>query len=112
MNYWRMKTFSICSASYAYVDHDSYLADQLFIQNQVKVNFKKEMVREGSPYRIVFCKISKRDIVKFEEALDKLEDKTFLLGHTDYSQICDEITKTIDNGLKVRKRENETICGT
>lgn len=112
MNYWRMRAFSICSVSYAYVDHYSYLADQLFIQNQVNVKFKKEMVREDSPYRIVFCKIAKRDIVKFEEALDKLEDKMFLLGHTDYSQVCDEITKMIDDGLKARNRENETICGT
>ena len=31
-NYWRMKDFSIFSVTYAYVDHSSYQADQLFVE--------------------------------------------------------------------------------
>lgn len=53
-NYWRMSDFSIFSVPYAYVDHSSYLADQLFVQNKITMKFKGEMVRENSPYRIVF----------------------------------------------------------
>lgn len=32
-NYWRMEDFSIFTVPYAYVDHGSYLADALFVQN-------------------------------------------------------------------------------
>lgn len=66
INYWRMSDFSLFSVPYAYVDHSSYLADQLFVQNKVTMKFKGEMVREDSPYRIVFCKVLKRDTMKFE----------------------------------------------
>ncbi len=109
-NYWRMGDFSLFSVPYVYVDHNSYLADQLFVQNKVTMKFKGEMVKENSPYRIVFCKVLKRDTMKFEEALGKLKDKMLLLGYADYSKTCDEIAKMIDEGMKARRRENEAIC--
>ena len=108
-NYWRMKNFSIFSVPYAYVDHSSYQADQLFVQNKVRMRFKGEMVKEDSPFHIVFCMVLKRDATKFEEALGKLNDKMLLLGYTDYSKACDEIAKMIEEGMKARER-SETIC--
>lgn len=39
-NFWKMSDFSIFSVPYAYVDHSSYLADQLFVQNKVTMKFK------------------------------------------------------------------------
>lgn len=67
-NYWRMSDFSIFSVPYAYVDHSSYLADQLFVQNMVTMKFKGEMAKDDSPYGIIFCKVLKKDVTKFEEA--------------------------------------------
>jgi hypothetical protein len=65
-NYWRMSDFTLFSVQYAYVDHSSYLADQLFVQNKVTLRFKGEMVREDSPYCIIFCKVQKKDVERFE----------------------------------------------
>ncbi len=103
-NYWRMSGFSIFSVPYAYVDHKSYLADQLFVQNKVTMKFKGEMTREDSPYCIIFCKVLKKDVERFEEALGRLKDKMLLLGHKNYSDACSEIAKMIDEGMKARER--------
>ena len=97
-NYWRMKDVSIFSVPYAYVDHSSYQADRLFVQNKVRVKFKGEMVRENSSYRIVFCKVLKKDTTKFEDALEKLKRKMLLLGYRDYPDACSEITKILEKG--------------
>ncbi len=110
-NYWKMSDFSLFSVRYAYVDHNSYLADQLFVQNRVPVKFKGDMVRENSPYCIVFCKVRKKDSERFEELLGKLKNKMLLLGHRDYPEVCSEIEKIIDDGMKEGK-ENEKICFT
>ena len=104
-NYWRMSDFSIFSVPYAYVDHSSCLADQLFVQNKVTMKFKGEMVRDDSPYSIIFCKVLKKDVTRFEEALGSLKDKMLLLGYKDYSNVCSEIGKMIDEGTKARKRK-------
>ena len=108
-NYWRMKDFSIFSVPYAYVDHSSYQADRLFAQNKVRVKFKGEFAKEDSQYRIVFCKVIKKDAERFEEALGKLQSKMLLLGYRDYPDICMEITKMIEERMKARER-SETIC--
>ena len=44
-NYWKMSDFSLFAVPYAYVDHSSYLADQLFVQNKITMKFKGEMVK-------------------------------------------------------------------
>lgn len=108
-NYCRMKGFSIFSVPYVYVDHCSYQADQLFVQNKVRMKFKGEYAKEESPYRIVFCKVIKKDAERFEEALDRLKSKMLLLGYRDYPDICSEITKMIEEGMKAGER-SETIC--
>lgn len=99
-NYWRMKDFSIFSVLYAYVDHSSYQADRLFVQNKVRVKFKGEYTKEESPYCIVLCKVRKKDAERFEEALDRLKSKMLLLGYRDYPDVCSEITKMIEEGMK------------
>lgn len=103
-NYWRMSDFSIFSVPYAYVDHSSYLADRLFRQNKVAMKFKGEMVKDNSPYCVIFCKVLKKDAERFEEALGRLKDKMLLLGHRDYPDACSEVAKMIDEGTKVGKR--------
>lgn len=108
-NYWRMKGFSIFSMPYAYVDHSSYQADQLFVQNKVRMKFKGEYAKAESPYRIVFCKVIKKDAERFEDALGKLKSKMLLLGYWDYPDACSEISKMIKEGMKEGDR-SETIC--
>ena len=84
-------------------------AIELFVQNKVRMKFKGEMVREDSSYRIVFCKVLKKDTTKFEEALEKLKRKMLLLGYRDYPDACSEITKIFEKGMEAGER-SETIC--
>ena len=99
-NYWKLEGFSLFAIPYVYVDHNSYLADSLFAQRKIAMKFKEEMARDGSSYCIIFCKVRKRDAPRFEEALGKLYDKMWLLGHRDYVQACNEIAKIIDKEEK------------
>ena len=75
------------------------------------MKFKSEMAKENSPYCIVFCKVLKKDTQRFEEAMEKLNDKMLLRGHGDYGVVCDEIAKLIDMATKERNA-NEAICYT
>lgn len=46
--------------------------------------------------------IEKRDVQKFEDALEKLKDKMLLLGHSDYADVCNEIAVLLDGKVKER----------
>ena len=97
VNFWKLADLSILTVPYAYVDHFSYLADNLFVQEKVRVKFKGEFEKEGSPYRIIMCRVSKRDTERFEEALEKLKNKMLVMGYRDYDQVCSNIGKLIDD---------------
>ena len=99
-NYWKLDGFSLFTIPYVYVDHNSYLADSLFAQRKIVMKFKGEMTRTDSQYCIIFCKVLKRDVQKFEDALEKLTDKMLLLGHNDYVDVCNEIAMLLDRKMK------------
>lgn len=103
-NFWKLGDVSLFTVPYMYIDHNSYLADPLLAEHKISMRFKGEMVKKSSPYRVIFCRVRKRDAVKFEEILEKLTNKMLLLGHTEYPQFCGEIESMIEDAMKRRKK--------
>lgn len=86
--YQRIDRPSMLYNYYAFLDTGAYLADQLFIKHQVQVHFREEYVRNNSPYRVIFCRVRKREQQRFLAALSELPTKMMLLGYTDYLETC------------------------
>lgn len=95
-NFWKLHGLSFLTVPYMYIDHKDYLADSLFAENKISVKFGKEMVKDGSPYRIVFCRVKKKDVTAFEHIFPKLTNKMLLLGYHDYLKACEDITDLIN----------------
>ena len=101
-NFWKMDDFFPDSLSYAYLDHESYFADKIFMEKGIRVKFIREMHRENAPYRIIFCKVPKRERERLESALKELENKILLAGYKDYSLYCTELEEELakERGFK------------
>ena len=84
----QLESHSLLFRHYAFVDTKDYLADQLFIQEKVRVYFRQETHRTDNDYCVIFCKVRKRDETVFLTALQKLPSKMLLLGHTGYLDFC------------------------
>ena len=69
-NFWKLKDFRPFSVLYAYIDHEDYLADALFIQEQISVRFPQEMVTNGESYQVLFGSGRTKDREKFEQAVE------------------------------------------
>lgn len=82
--YWTIERFSLRYAYFLFFDTTSYLADQLFIRHKVRVQFELEYAKEGSPYRVILCRVRKRDVPEFLAALEELKKTMLLCGHLDY----------------------------
>ena len=93
--YWKLEKFSLRYVHYAFVDVHPYLADQLFCDHRVTVRFGDEYGRGDTDYRIVFCKVRKRDERAFLAALEELPDKMLLCGHLDYMDFCRTLGQAI-----------------
>ena len=102
-NFWKMGGLSLFTVPYVYVDHHSHLADNLFAERRIKMRFKGDYRKEGSPYVMVFCRVRSRDIGRFEEALEKLTKKMLLFGYRDYGDVCGRFARMINDA---KKRKN------
>ena len=94
-NFQRLDGLSILSVQYMYIDHKDYLADSLLAQNHVSVLFGNEFSRDDSPYRIILCKVRKKDTAEFEKSMELLCNKMLLFGHNDYMEFCNNIMETL-----------------
>ena len=97
MNYIPMDG-GLLSKGYLYVDlnvNSGYVADSLFYKRKIPVTFKDEMVKEGDKYRVIFCKIPKKFCRAFEEALEELKTKMYLLGYNDYEDYSENLIREL-----------------
>ena len=102
-NFWKMDDFFPDSLSYAYLDHESYFADKIFMEKGIRVKFIREMHRENAPYRIIFCKVQKRERERLESALKDLENKILLAGYKDYPLYCIELERELEKEKEMRQ---------
>ena len=102
-NFWKMDDFFPDSLSYAYLDHESYFADKIFMEKGIRVKFIREMHRENAPYRIIFCKVQKRERERLESALKELENKILLAGYKDYPLYCIELEEELEKEKGMRQ---------
>lgn len=94
-NYIKLRRFSLFYYHYIFADTEDYLADNLFIQNKVRVHFGKEYKSPDSKYIFIFCKVKKSGNDKFLKALDKLGKKMLLMGNIDYQDFCEYMQNNI-----------------
>lgn len=97
--YWTIEKFSFRYDYFMFFDTTPYLADQLFIQHQVRVWFDSEYAKEGSPYLAIFCHVRKKDVPKFLAALEDLKKSMMLCGHPNYEA---DISSFMDNVEKMK----------
>jgi len=95
-NYIAFRQFSLFWDHYALINVLAYLADQLFIRHKVTVHFGEEMGHRDSEYKIIFCKVRKKDSERFLAALEELPRKMLICGHLDYEEYCDEIFRKLE----------------
>ena len=105
---WKLERASLLYAHYIFVDTEEYLADGLFIRHKVTVHFGKKFGKWEDPqYRLILCKVRKRDEARFLAALQELPAKMLLCGYTDYPDACDFIQKIMDSHTKEAERHAE-----
>ena len=86
-----------------------YFADQLFIQHQVTVHFGNEFQHPDQPYRIIFCKVRKRDRDRFLSALSELNRKMTLCGYPGYEVFCTSFIAKMNDGAKALRKKRSNL---
>jgi hypothetical protein len=100
--------FSIFTKKVMYVDTKDYLADNIFVNQKLRIlKFDKEWGRAGCPYVLICCTIWKKDANKFLKCMELLRNKMLLFGHTDY----EEFLKDVDYSLHKAEEKGDDNDG-
>ena len=104
MNYYEYKSNLSIRTKFFYIDCTKYLADDIFIANNVKVKYKKELFYSDTDYKVIFVSVPKLNDYLFIKSMDELCDKMLERGYTDYEEICEEIISKINQPKKKVKK--------
>lgn len=81
---------------FVYFDDWNYSADSLFNRYQIPIKFKGSWERDGDKYIVICCKVRRKDVPKFEQAMEDLKVKMLLIGNTDYASFCESLMKKLE----------------
>ncbi|SCH66810.1 Uncharacterised protein [uncultured Ruminococcus sp.] len=76
--------------NFVYIDTTGFLADRIFAQNEIRVKFCGDYFHKEKKYVVVMCKVKKKDVPMFLQALKELKNRALLMGNTDYETFCKE----------------------
>ena len=105
-NYIRVGCFSPFHHRFIFVDTKDYVSIRLLAAADIGVSHVKEMMKRGSPYRLIVCHVRKKDLDKFYEVLKKLRNRILILGYKDYDKVCDDL-KEAESILSARRKREE-----
>ena len=87
----KIKKPSLFYSEYAFVDAKEYLSKSLFNREKIQVWCDSEYERDDTDYKVIFCKVRKKDENRFLNAISQLDNKMKLWGHNDYDAFCGEL---------------------
>lgn len=87
-NYLRLGCRLPGRREYIFVDTDERLWGGLMENEGIILKKIREYVKPGSAYRLVSCRIRKKDEDRFLEVLRKVRSKALLFGYRDYDDVC------------------------
>lgn len=90
-NYLKLRHYTPFYQSFVFIDTIGYIYKQVMKKEGIALKKVREYVKEGSPYKLIMCYIKRKDIIVFVNALQQIRNKAFLLGYTEYDEICIEL---------------------
>ena len=84
----RLQKRSLFYSHYAYIDKANYQADEIFIAHKLRVYFGIEYSKLNSDYRIITCKVKKKNSSIFEACMEELRKTLMLQDDVEYEDNC------------------------
>lgn len=102
-NYIKLKNIFLFSKLYVFLDTADHLYEQVLRNNDIMVSNIKEFYKENSPFRLISCKVKKKDEQDFCREILQIRNKALILGYRDYDNMCRQINECekILNGIVV-----------
>ncbi len=76
------------SSKFVFVDTGDHFYERLMKNEGIALRHIREFTKEGSPFRLIICRIRNCDKTSFCESIIKIRDMALLLGYREYDDMC------------------------
>lgn len=105
MNYLQVDCFWPFFKNYVFVDTVECGYEQILKRNQIRIKILREYIKPDSPFRLVICRVKKKDENIFYNCLEQIRNKALLTGYREYDDIC-EWLKQCERELEQKNEKN------
>lgn len=102
INFWKIKEGRFLYNNYFFVDCDKYLFENLFYEDGIRAKVTHQLVNEENSFRLIICRIKKKDENRFANIMGKLANKMMLCGYPNYADECEYVQSKIGAELVER----------
>lgn len=81
--------------TFVYVDTTDYKADNLIEKRGIRIKYLEDAKKDDMDYCICACRIPKKQIGDFLDAMYELQNLMLICGHLDYEEVCGEVRKML-----------------
>lgn len=90
-NYLQLYSHSPFSSLFVFVDTIDHLFVRIMGKNGIHLKGVKEFAKEDSPYRLIMCRVRKKDKTTFVESVKQIQNMALLLGYREYTNVCNTL---------------------
>lgn len=81
--------------SFIFFDDRNHSAASLFNRYQVPIRIQCAWKTEDGEFKAICCKVRRKDVPNFKQAMEDLKTKMLLLGNLDYEAFCERFIKEL-----------------
>ena len=81
---------------FVFIDDRNCSANHVFLKHELNAKIRDVAICEQEKYQIVFCDVEKKDVLKFQKAMESLRDNMLILGNKDYDDWCENMFKYLE----------------
>ena len=111
VNFIRLRCLSPFHYRFIFLDTKDYVSARLFAASGVHIARIKVMIKFGSPFRLITCRIRKGDLSEFTEIMEQLRNNVMILGYRDYDRMCIYLNEAEDTIGKEKEYGKQTDIG-
>ena len=83
--WWRRKV------TFVYIDTPDHKADNLIDKRGIRVRYLDDAFKDGEPYYVCACRVPKKRLVDFLDAMYELQNVMLICGYHDYEEYCNTV---------------------
>lgn len=87
-NYMKLRSVSPFWEEFIFIDTERHFFEGIMQNNGINLRNVKEYIKGRTPFRLIHCKVRKKDRALFCDVIPEIRNMVLLMGYPEYDDLC------------------------